>query len=277
MGRAVARRNNLPLKLDISYFENQDLRSYRLDYLNIEADIATKKEIQYFRPAHNQPIACTIDRIRRKLLPWNKQKMIRQHGFSYSPEIPKVKGSAYLNGYWQSEKYFIDIAGIIRTEFTFKCRPDETNAILLEKIGSKNAVSLHIRRGDYVSNPGTRRIHGILGLDYYIRAIALITRHIEKVHVFVFSDDILWARENLKISLPVDFMDHNGADKDYEDLRLLSHCKHHIIANSSFSWWGAWLAENQHKMVIAPRRWFTEMGMAKRQNKDIIPEGWIKL
>lgn len=277
MGRAVAFRNNLQLMLDISYFENHTLRFYRLSSFNIKADIATKEEISHFRLRRRQVIAYAVNKTRKMFLPWYKQRIIRQRGFSYDPEILEVKGSAYLDGYWQSEKYFIDITRIIQNEFTIKNQPDDINTIMLELIDSKNAVSLHIRRGEYVSNPETRQIHGVINLDYYMSAIDFIYQNNKDAHIFVFSDDIPWARENLKTSLPVDFMDHNAADKDCEDLRLMSHCKHHIIANSSFSWWGAWLAKNPNKIVIAPKRWFSEIEMVKRQKIDVILERWIKL
>ena len=277
MGRAVAYRNNLELKLDISYFEKQTLRSYGLNHFNIQADIATKEEIQRFKLRREQLIARAVNKTRRILLPWYKQKVIKERGFLFDPDIMKIKGSMYLNGYWQSEKYFIDIADSIRREFTVKDRPDEVNTMLLERIDSANAVSLHVRRRDYVSNPRTRNIHGVLDIDYYISALDLITQQNKDAHVFVFSDDIPWARENFKISLPVDFIDYNGIDKDYEDLRLMSHCKHHIIANSTFSWWGAWLVENPNKLVVAPKKWFSDMEMVRKGEIDIIPEGWIQL
>jgi len=277
MGRAVAYRNNLELKLDLSLQDNYSLRSYELNFFNIEADIATKKEIYYFKVYRRQVITRAVNKARRILLPRYKQKVIKQRGLLFDPDILKVKGSTYLSGDWQSEKYFIDIADSIRKEFTIKNQPDEVNTLLLKKIDSTNAVSLHIRRGDYASNPKTRKFHGVLDLDYYIHALDLITRQNKDAHVFVFSDDIPWARQNFKISLPVDFIDHNGSDKGYEDLRLMSHCKHHIIANSTFSWWGAWLAENPNKMVIAPRRWFAEIEMIEIQKMKIVPEGWIQI
>jgi len=135
-------------------------------------------------------------------------------------------------------------------------------------------VSLHIRRGDYVSNRSTLEIHGVLGIDYYVRALNLMEEKVKEPQIFVFSDDIPWARDNLKTNLPLQFIDHNGVEKNYEDLRLMSNCKNHIIANSSFSWWGAWLSSNSEKIVITPMNWFNQSNMDTR---DLIPVSWYRI
>lgn len=273
-GRAVAHRAKMPLKLDITYYEKFKLRSYQLNCFNIQENFASTKDIERFIPRRRQIGAFTYYKIRAKLLPWHKQKLIKERGILYDPDIIKIKGNAYLEGYWQSEKYFSDISDIIRREFTIKHKPNDINSQMLAKIDNVNSVSLHIRRGDYVFNPITMQILGVLSLDYYIGALNLISKKVKEPHVFVFSDDMSWAIENLKISLPLYFIEHNRVDKDYEDLRLMSRCKHHIIANSSFSWWAAWLSEYQKKIVIAPRRWFNNNNLSIR---DLISEGWIKI
>jgi hypothetical protein len=273
-GRAVAHRTNMPLKLDITYFETVNLRTYQLNYFNIQEDFASLEDIECFKPSRKQIVAFTNFKIRAKLLPWQKQKLIKEREFLYNPDIIKIKGDAYLEGYWQSEKYFKDVSDIIRREFNIKHKPSNTNSQMLTEIDSVNSVSLHIRRGDYVFNPMTMQIHGVLSLDYYINALNIISKKVKKLHVFVFSDDLPWVKENLKTCLPLNFIDHNKDEQDYEDLRLISRCKHHIIANSSFSWWGAWLSEYSNKIIIAPRRWFNNNTVDTR---DLIPERWIKI
>ena len=280
MARAVAYRSNLPLKLDMEYFENGGLHQYRLGHFNIIEDFATEDDIKQFKPSRKQTIAFAIYKIKEKFSPWydwRKKTVIKERSFLFNPDILKIRGSVYLDGYWQSEKYFADISHIIRCEFTIKYEPNSANRQILKKIDDTNSVSLHVRRGDYATNPKTLQMHGVLSLDYYMNALDLISEKIKEPHIFIFSDDIFWVKKNLKSALPLYFVEHNGKGQDYEDLRLMSRCKHHIIANSSFSWWGAWLSENPHKIVIAPNQWFSEERMKKMGENDIIPKNWIKI
>jgi hypothetical protein len=176
----------------------------------------------------------------------------------------------YLAGCWQSERYFKDIEDVIRREFTVKIKPDANNERTTALINSVNAVSLHIRRDDYVTN----QRHGTCALAYYQQAVEIISRKVSSPYFFVFCDDILWAKENLKLKYPTVFISHNDAAKDFEDLRLMTQCSHHITANSTFSWWGAWLNKKYDKIVIAPGKWFNDEGI---NTKDLIPEGWIRI
>ena len=273
-GRAVAHRANMPLKLDITYFEKFKFRSYQLNCFNIQENFASTKDIERFIPRRRQIIAFANYKIRAKLLPWHKQRLIRQRGFLYDPDITRINGSVYLDGYWQSEKYFKDISEIIRREFTIKHKPNDINSQMLAKIDNVNSVSIHIRRGDYVTNLKINHTHEVLSLDYYISALNLISKKVKDLYVFVFSDDIEWVKENLNTTLPINFIDYNKGDKDFEDLRLISRCKHHIIANSSFSWWGAWLSEYPKKIVIAPKKWFVK---ERKGIEDIYINNWIIL
>ena len=133
---------------------------------------------------------------------------------------------------------------------------------------------MHIRRGDYVSNPTTNKLHGTCSLEYYHNAVDIIAAKVSNPHFFIFSDDHEWARNNFKIDYPLTFVAHNNAGKNYEDMRLMSLCKHHIIANSSFSWWGAWLGSNPKKIVCAPRGWFKDKSL---NTNDIIPSDWSRI
>ena len=148
---------------------------------------------------------------------------------------------------------------------------DEENQLILDKILETNSVSLHIRRGDYVSLDYVNKIHGVCALDYYKRAIEYITKRVNPPHFFLFSDDIDWVVENLKMEHPFTVVDINKG-KGWLDMNLMKQCKHNIIANSSFSWWGAWLNENPQKIIIAPEKW-----TARKQKCDIVPLGWVKL
>jgi hypothetical protein len=183
--------------------------------------------------------------------------------------VLKLGGNVCLKGFWQSWRYFADIQDLIHQEFTLKSPLGVGATELAKKIQGVTAVGIHIRRGDYVSNPVTHQFHGICDLDYYARAISCMAEAVQQPYFFVFSDEPQWARENLKIDFPCTIIDPNH--QDYEDLYLLSLCQHFIIANSSFSWWAAWLSSNPGKSVIAPRRWFAaediDMG-------DLALPGW---
>lgn len=273
--RCLAIKNVVPLKLDIvSGFKNDRLgRRYCLQRFNIKAEIASKyesfdfclgREVQYFL------------RKASKIIPIEKRRYITQESAKVDPRILdlKVRGRIFLEGYWQSEKYFAEIADIIREEFTFKEDQTGQNKEFAQMISSSSSVSVHVRRGDYVSQPKTRRIHHVCGPDYYRRCIGEIAGRVGNPHFFVFSDDTRWCRENLQLDYPVTFVNHNGPDKSHEDLRLMSQCRHHIIANSSFSWWGAWLNSNENKIVLAPKNWFAKTIIGA---EDIVPDGWMKM
>ena len=175
---------------------------------------------------------------------------------------------AYLKGYWQSEKYFEGISKTIRQHFTFPPFSDHKNKQLLEQIVQRNSVSIHIRRGDYLKN----KLNWSLDIDYYNRAIQLIKEKVTAPDFFIFSDDTQWAEENIKVT-NCHFINWNKGDDSFRDMQLMSNCKHNIIANSSFSWWGAWLNNNEEKIVIAPDKWLSTM----EGTRDIIPDSWIQL
>ena len=191
----------------------------------------------------------------------------------YWAGINQVSPNAYLMGYWQSEKYFQFIEAIIRADFVFKQAMSNSNQLIANQIEQSNAVSLHVRRGDYANNPLTAATHGLCSMDYYMQAIQHIGECVYEPNFFIFSDDIVWVKENLKINFPCFYVDGNYGEESYNDMRLMSLCKHHIIANSSFSWWGAWLNQYAGKIVIAPNKWFAH----DTDVKDLLPESWVKL
>ena len=271
VGRRLAHVLGTELKLDISAFQSYKLRTYSLGNFNIREKFASPKEVL----ALTRPTI--LERIRAKALrrrPWPPRTYVRekQH-FHFDPKILSLPDGVYLDGYWQSEKYFVDIAGIIRLECTVKTPQTEKNKEIAEMITATESVSLHVRCGDYISNPHTRLVHGSCNRDYYFRCVEYLTQTVKNPHFFIFSDDPEWVRENLKLSYPMTLVDHNGAEKDYEDLRLMSQCKYHIIANSSFSWWGAWLSPWKDKIVFSPKRWFAK---SKTSTQDLIPAQWLR-
>jgi hypothetical protein len=202
-------------------------------------------------------------------------KYFIENKFSYNHNIKKVGKDCYLSGYWQSPKYFDSIASLIRKEFTFYKQLDDKNLEMESLIKRVNSVSLHIRRTDF-KNTKSNTTHGICSLEYYGEAIKFISTKIRDPHFFVFSDDINWAKENLKFPYKLTFISGNSGDKSYIDMQLMSVCKHNIIANSSFSWWGAWLNSNMNKIVIAPKNWFFNKEL-NNQTNDLIHEEWIRM
>jgi hypothetical protein len=193
----------------------------------------------------------------------------------YQPVFETIKGNIIMSGYFQNEKYFKDIAETIRQNFSFRNPLTGKNAEAARQMAGKQSVSIHIRRGDYL-NANARSNFVIPDKTYYESAIKYITNQIEDPEFYIFSEDFEWIRENINIERPVAFIDWNKGKDSYRDMQLMSLCKHNIIANSSFSWWAAWLNSNINKTVIAPGQWFRE----EQKNKlldGFFPEGWVRM
>jgi hypothetical protein len=277
IGRKLSILNKTELKLDLSFLldrtprSNFTYRDYNLNIFNLKIESATSEEIKPF-------VNHLDNKIKRKIYSYlflgKNKKYIYEKQLTCDPNIFKLTGNIYLDGYWQTEKYFSDIKNILYNDFNIKIPQDEKNQEITKIIKNSNSVSIHTRRGDYITNKQTYNVHGICDLDYYYNCVNLLLKQIENPHFFIFSDDHKWAKENLKLDYLMTFIDHNNASKNYEDLRLMSQCKHNIIANSSFSWWGAWLNKNPDKIVYAPQKWFND---SSRDTKDLIPDQWIKV
>jgi hypothetical protein len=272
-GRALAEQHGVLLKLDISHFKAYRPRTYQLNCFNIQERFANQLEIARMDWSATTGIFYRVFQVWRKMLPYQPRAAFRENA-SYDPTIWDMPAQVYLYGYFQSERYFVHQAERIRREFTFRDAPSGLNQTLAQQIGSTQAVSLHIRRGDYISNPITRQMHGVCSLDYYAECIRRIASQLSTPHFYIFSDEPTWANDNLHLKYPASFISHNSPAQAHEDLRLMSLCQHHIIANSSFSWWGAWLNPNPNKLVYAPARWFND---PNKDSQHIIPETWIKV
>ena len=158
-------------------------------------------------------------------------------------------------------------------QFTLKNEIHPKTQQYKQEIIATESVSLHVRHGDYVTNADTNSFHGVCSLDYYKNAVSKIKQEMP-LPFFIFSDDIIWAKENLDFIGNMTFIEYNGATPDHEEMYLMSLCQHNIIANSSFSWWGAWLNQNPNKIIIAPQNWFNDVSL---DTKDLIPNEWIRL
>ena len=260
--------------LDIADFSGYQLhQGFELNRLfNCNAEIASPGDVSNI-------LGWQASKLAQRFLKKQKLKLLRRNSFVvephylYWPGLNEVKGSAYLLGYWQSEKYFADYSDEIREDFTFKSPLSERNSDLANQISSVNSVSVHVRRGDYVTNAKNAFI-GVCPLSYYEQATELIKSRVESPVFFVFSDDMDWVKSNLKLDVKTVMVNHNSGSESYNDMRLMSMSKHHIIANSSFSWWGAWLNPNPEKIVIAPKKWFRN---GEFDTSDLIPSNWIRI
>ena len=268
-GRTIALVTGRDLLLDTSAYREDRLRSYQLDRFAIAARPLRRGDVPYLKLRRSRLGA---------ILPRRSRVEIVREAFPARvpvwPEAPvDDAGTPYLIGYWQSERYFAPIADTIRREVRVNAAPEGRNARLLDEIAASDAVAIHVRRGDYVSNPAATAYHGLCGLDYYRAAIRRLAGSVPRPHCFVFSDDLDWVRANLDTGHPTTFVGHN-TDTPWEDLRLMAACRHFIVANSSFSWWGAWLGEWPGKQVIAPARWFQADHGGEG---EIVPAGWLRM
>jgi len=273
-GRALSLAHGQSLKLDISGFVGYGLhQGFELQRVfACPVEIASEAELHRILGWQAAPV---IKRVlaRHQMAAFRRRGFVVEPHFQYWPGIKQAPQNSYLMGYWQSEKYFQGMAAIIRADFTFIAPLMDKNADIALRIAQVNAVSLHVRRGDYVSNAKTTATHGLCALEYYQAAIRHIATQVKTPHFFVFSDDIAWVKKHLEINFPCQYVDHNQGAESYNDMRLMSLCQHHIIANSSFSWWGAWLNQNTNKIVIAPKNWFAN----SNDVKDLFPQDWVTL
>jgi Glycosyl transferase family 11 len=200
-----------------------------------------------------------------------KFSLFAERSFDFDPRFFTCGPQSYLVGYWQSERYFADVAGAVRKELTYRPAPDASNARWLERIRASNSVCIHVRRGDYLL-PAHFRHHGLCSPEYYRRAMGLLRERLGDPRFFIFSDDWPWCREHLA-DTDVVIVDANTPDAGQAELRLMAACRHHIIANSSLSWWAAWLAAGSGQIVVGPTPWFSH----RSNTPDLLPLGWVAL
>lgn len=259
------------VKLDLSYFNGYPLHNgFELDKIfNLNYEIASFKDlVKVSYPLMHY----RLWQIGKRILPKRKSMYIEPNDHRLDLSIFNIAKDCYFDGYWQNEKYFSFCQNQIQKAFTFPKVSDIRNIEILNTIESRNTVSIHVRRGDYLNHP-------ILGnncnLDYYKKAIKYIRDH-QHVDLFcIFSNDIKWCQTELNHLLyPVEviYINWNNAQNSYVDMQLMSMCKHNIIANSSFSWWGAWLNHNPSKIVIAPHKWRNIETIS-----DPVPDNWIRI
>lgn len=267
-GKTLASKNNCPLYLDLRHFEQNKLHSgYALDCYNIQATIADNSLLNDY-----QEWKLRLSSKLSGVLPCSFGHY-HEPEFSYSETNLNAPQNKILVGYWQSEKYFSQIEDTLRRDLTPSNEIVERNQDYRSLIGERNAVSVHVRRGDYLTNPNAASLYEECGVDYYQRALEYINQKTQNPVFFIFSDDIDWCRSNLTFPGEHHFVS-GEAKGPHDDLYLMSQCRHHIIANSTFSWWGAWLSTAVEKLVISPKKWFKD---GKLSCNDLTNRDWVRI
>ena len=270
-GRSLAIYYQTNLLLDISELQNKNIqhayRNYALNVFQIKASIAQQK-LQVEK--ENKTSFLRFFDLRKSKKSF---KLITERKYHFDTEIGKAFDNCYLDGYWQSPLYFNDIENEIRADFKLSIPLSPIAEPFLNRINSCNAVSIHIRRGDYVTNAETNSYHGICDLEYYKAAVEIIKSKISNPVFFIFTDDIDWVNVNFIIDATFILVSQKELTQ-FDDLQLMCACKHAIIANSSFSWWAAWLIVNAKKIVIAPSQWFQNSSV---NTDNLFPKSWLRI
>lgn len=285
-GKALACRHGVELALDKTAFRNYALRSFLLDRLQIPEAHATADQRlnDKPKPATDFAVMRWRNRADRLVAGFGLRKLspvpatYSEPHFQFDPDFFALNSTVSLFGYFQSERYFADVTDKLRDHFQPRDGLGRQAQSIADAIaGSALPVSVHIRRGDYVKSVETARVHGVLGAAYYRKALSILQGALaSSITVFVFSDDPDDAEAVLDF-VPRENLVHVRGDRDrpWEDMALMARCRHHVIANSSFSWWGAWLNPSSDKIVVAPREWFTPAELRRRNTCDLYPRDWI--
>ena len=277
-GRSLANKTDSLLTLDTSILEfakgsdQITKRNFALWPFNIDAKVQSLRNL-------NSPLSKVFLRLSKRAplthrIINSEYRFYPENSFEYDDRLFSVVPPVWIDGHWQSYKYFHEIDDIIRKEIIPVVPLSPESSDLIERIYCSESIAIHIRRGDYITNFNAAKMHGICSMDYYIDGLEIVAKTMKNPHCFIFSDDPEWARLHFKISCNSTIVDINGEDRAYEDLWLMAACKSFIIANSTFSWWGAWLSSHKDKLVVAPKNWFIAPEI---RTFDLLPESWIKI
>lgn len=272
--KALSIRLKRALQLDISWFshhwEDVTPRHFLLPELRIDYELTN----------HVQTIQSPKRwrRIAQRFLPLNPY-FLKDRPFRFNSDLntfkPYTSQDIYLMGYWQSYHYFNAIRDLLIMEIRPAGALSDHYQEYLEKILRRPSAMVHIRRGDYVHLPFAAKIHGFLGLDYYQKGFDLLLASDPNTHFFVFSDDLKWAKDHLPRQDNICFVESIGEkNAPVQELFLMSQCQKHLIANSSLSWWGAWLSNSKVPLIIAPKYWTTDRN---KNWDDLLPQHWQKI
>ncbi|NDH68708.1 MAG: alpha-1,2-fucosyltransferase [Gammaproteobacteria bacterium] len=273
-GRALSLAVEQPFLLDLRGFNSYALHNgFELGRIfSAQFKEATASDISFMLGWRSpELVRKVLKRVKSPLL--NGTCLAIEPHFNYWAGIRVGGLNRYLMGYWQSEMYFKDHAKALRSDFKFTLPLDEISLNIAQCIQNNNAISLHVRRGDYITHAPNSKILNVCSVDYYNKAIDYISQRVGSPHFFLFSDDMEWVKATLNIPFKKTYVEHNRGADNYRDMQLMHLCRHHIIANSSFSWWGAWLNPYPDKLVVAPKSWFCD----GKVEDDLIPPEWTRL
>lgn len=274
-GRSLSYKHGVQLFLDVSDFGDYDLhQGYEIARIfNCSAKTIRSCQLRDFMGWRSLKFARRLLRLPYASMLRGEKFIVEPH-FHYWTEFLSLSYDLYLCGYWQSEKYFEAISDVIHSDFEFILPLMSKNEDIASQMSNSHSVSVHVRRGDYVTNITTNMVHGVCSREYYLAAIEYISQRVDNPVFYFFSDDMSWVKQNLLVNHQCKFIEHNSGAQSFNDMRLMSLCQHHIIANSSFSWWGAWLGKNREKIVVAPERWFL---LPNINTEDVCPASWVRL
>lgn len=265
LGRALSLKYKTKLCLDISWFD-----------INIEDQGGTPRSfgLHKFNTKYKIYKRNSFVKLGKLVGIMPRLQTKTENGFAYNIETESWPDNIIIDGYWFSYRYFDHIFDVLVEDFYPK-KIDLQNTEMLQKIKSNSqSVALHIRRGDYVSNTNANKFHGVMGMDYYNAALSKVNEYLNNPHFFIFTDDFNWVKQNFNSLDNKTYVDFNGDANNHMDIYLMSQCKHNIIANSGFSWWGAYLNQNHKKIVIAPASWFQNNSY---NTSDLKPGNWLSI
>ncbi|MBN2576798.1 MAG: alpha-1,2-fucosyltransferase [Deltaproteobacteria bacterium] len=280
LGRELQRRNENELCLDLTWLLDRYPRSgvvfrnYELDIFAVRPRLTLLSHVarRFSLPLVLMYGSQALREVKTKV---GLMQYLAEAEMQSPLDVLEARGKLYLDGYWQSPKYFEGSEAILRREFKVRRPLSPAAEQIATRMAATDSICVNVRRTDYVTLPASIEMHGFVGKEYYDRGIALITSQLRNPHVFVTSDDIEWCRDNLRFDCPTTVLGHEyKGDRIGQDLALMSCCKHFVIANSSFGWWSAWLSPNPEKIVVCPKDWFRKPLVG---NPDMILPGWIRL
>jgi hypothetical protein len=249
---------------------------YGLDKFNIQARIIESDELDVLTKEKMPKMRSIVNNLSYRIIkkrPLPNPCVYREKALGFNPSVLNLPDDSCLIGYFASEKYFIDIRETILKDLEIKLPLKEECSKMLDIIREEESVCLHVRRGDYYSNASAKKVHAVDLSDYYRKAVEHLKKRVKDPHFFIFSDEPEWVRANLHLHGVSTIVDINKPSEPEQDLMLMRECKNFITANSTFSWWGAWLSRNNEKIVTAPRQWF----LTHHDTKDLCPKEWIQL
>jgi hypothetical protein len=267
-GRSLSNKLNSDLYLDVSFFDKttDPCRKFELDTFDLNINIATSRQVnKFFKKS-------PFNRIKQKL-GFQYPTVFKEKKYFFDPDVFDITPPVFVSGFFQSEKYFEAFKCHVKEDFKFPAFSDSYHQKVLDDIKSVNSVAIHVRRTDYVTSQSTNAFHGTCSLSYYLNAIETLSRQIRIDKFFIFSDDSAWVEKNLILDERFNVV-RTSVDESWIDMCLMSKCKHNIIANSSYSWWAAYLNDNTEKVVVAPKKW---LQITEFDTSVIIPKEWITI